>query len=83
MPSRSDLPGSISRERFCNALRKLGFVISTKGGKGNHYKATWKSEKSITISCRKGKMDKDMIYYVVKAIRKETGITWDQIKSEL
>ena len=40
MPSRSELPGKISRDKFAKALTRLGFEISKKGGKGNHYKAT-------------------------------------------
>ncbi len=80
MPSRSELLGTISRSKFCNALTRLGFAISTKGGRGDHFKATWHNQKSITIP---GRLDRDVLYYVVKEIEKATGVTWEQIKSEM
>ena len=80
MPSLSELPSDLSREEFVRALRRLGFVISTKGGKGSHYKATWRNEKSITIQKN---LRKDVLKYVLKEVEKSTGITWDRIKKEL
>ncbi len=38
MSSRSDYPGNISRKKFTKALKRLGFEISTVGGKGSHVK---------------------------------------------
>ena len=81
MPSLSDLPGDISREKFIKALRRLGFVIDKKGGDGSHYKAIWpRSQKSIIIQ---SKLRKDVLYRVLKEIEKHSGITWDEIKEEL
>ena len=50
MPSLKKLPSNINRNKFTKALCCLGFEISKKGGKGNHYKATYISnQKCITI----------------------------------
>lgn len=81
MPSRSDLPGEISRKKFLYALRRLGFSLDTVGGKGDHFKVTWPAtNKSITVV---GDLRKDVLYYLVKEIEQCSGITWDQIRSEL
>lgn len=80
MPSRSELPSKLNRTSFCNALTRVGFRISTKGGKGSHFKATWSNEKAITIPSR---LDRDVLYYVVKEIEKQTGISWEMIAKHL
>jgi len=81
MPSFSDLPGEIKRNRFIKALRRLGFVIDTKGGDGSHYKIIWPAtQKSVTIQ---HKLRKDVLYYVVKEIEEYSGVTWEDIKKEL
>jgi len=81
MPSRSELPGKISRDKFAKALTRLGFEISKKGGKGNHYKATHIStQKMVTIPSN---LDKDTLYYLLKEIEKYSKITWDDIKYKL
>jgi predicted RNA binding protein YcfA (HicA-like mRNA interferase family) len=49
MPSLSELPSNLSRKSLTKALERLGFSISTKGGKGSHIKATHRNQKSITI----------------------------------
>ena len=50
MPSLSQLPDKLKRNKLTKALERLGFNISTKGGKGSHFKATFAAnQKSITI----------------------------------
>ncbi|MFA5109465.1 MAG: type II toxin-antitoxin system HicA family toxin [Patescibacteria group bacterium] len=81
MPSLSELPSNLNRRSLTKALERLGFVISTKGGKGSHLKATHlKTQKSITIP---GNVDKNTLYYVIKEIERCTAVTWDDIKKEL
>ena len=81
MPSRSELPGEISRWKFVNALAKLGFEINQTGGKGNHIKIIWpRSQKSITIPTQ---LRKDVLYYVLKEIEAMSEVDWEQIKKEL
>ncbi len=81
MPSLSELPGEIKRKKFTKALKRLGFVINTKGGDGSHYKALWpRTQKSITIP---SKLRKDVLCYILKEIEQYSGITWGEIKKEL
>lgn len=81
MPSLSELPSNISRQKFIGALRRLGFVINTKGGKGSHIKAIIpKSGKTIIIP---DNFRKDILYHCVSAIEELSGITWEDIKKEL
>lgn len=80
MPSRSELPGELSRRKFLNALVHLGFTIDTFGGKGDHTKVIWPStQKSITII---GDLRKDVLYYVLKEIEVISSVTWEEIKKE-
>jgi len=81
MPSRSELPGEIARWKFLNALRRLGFVESAVGGKGDHFKATWPpSQKSVSVI---GDLRKDVLYYLLKEIEVISKVTWEQIKDQL
>jgi predicted RNA binding protein YcfA (HicA-like mRNA interferase family) len=81
MPSRSDFPGEINRAKLVRALSRLGFIISTKGGDGSHYKITWpKNGKSFTIPQRVGK---DVLGYLCKQIEEKTGVTWKDINKNL
>ena len=81
MPSRSQLPGNISRRKFVRALIRVGFEIDESGGDGSHYKAMWPgSQKSITIQ---SDLRKDVLYYLLKQIEAISGITWEQIKGQL
>ena len=81
MPSRSELPGEIPRQKLLNVLRRLGFEINTVGGKGDHFKVTWpRTQKSVTVI---GDLRKDVLYYLLKEIEKISGVTWEQIKNEL
>lgn len=81
MPSRSELPGSIPRKKFLKAIRRLGFDVSTVGGKGDHFKATWPAtQKSFTVI---GDLRKDVLHYLLKEIEFTSGVTWDQIKETL
>ncbi len=81
MPSRSDLPGEIKRNKLIKALKRLGFVIDKRGGEGSHIKVLWpKTQKSVTLQ---SKMRKDVLYYVLKEIKDISGITWEDIKKEL
>ncbi len=81
MPSRSELPGDISRTKFLNALRRLGFSINVVGGKGDHYKIIWPpTQKSMTVT---GELRNDVLYYLLKEIEAVSGVTWEEIKEEL
>lgn len=81
MPSLSELPGNLNRKSLTKALERLGFAISTKGGKGSHFKVTHlKTQKSVTIPSN---VDKNTLYYVLKEIEQYTGVMWDNIKKEL
>lgn len=81
MPSLSDLPGEIKREKFIRALKRLGFNINKTGGDGSHYKITWpKTQKSVTIQ---SKLRKDVLGYLLKEIEKISGVTWNEIEKEL
>lgn len=82
MPPLSDLPGSISREKFLRALIRLGFALDKSGGKGDHYKVLWPStQKTLTIPY--SKIPKQVLKYLLKEIEACSKITWDQIKNEL
>jgi predicted RNA binding protein YcfA (HicA-like mRNA interferase family) len=81
MPSHSELPGEIKRNKFIKALKRLGFSIDESGGNGSHYKATWPpTQKSITIPV---KLSKPILSYVLKEIERYSGVAWEQIKDEL
>jgi len=81
MPSRSQLPGNISRNKFINALIRCGFELNCSGGDGDHYKVTWPStQKSITIH---SDLRKDVLYYLLKEIEQYSGVTWDEIRENL
>ena len=81
MPSLSELPGELNRNKFTKALARLGFVIDNKGGDGSHCKATWpRTQKSVTLQ---KKLRKDVLYYVLKEIEKISGITWEDVKDNL
>jgi predicted RNA binding protein YcfA (HicA-like mRNA interferase family) len=81
MPSRSDLPSEIKREKFSKALSRLGFEINKQGGKGSHYKATHvRTQKMVTIP---SELDKDTLYYLLREIERYSGVTWDDIKGNL
>ena len=81
MPSRSELPGQLSRRKFLSALRRLGFDINTVGGKGDHFKVTWPAtQKSVTVDAD---LRKDVLYYLLKEIVTISGITWEQIREQL
>lgn len=81
MPSLSVLPGRVNRNKFAKALSCLGFEISKEGGKGSHYKATYISnQKSVTIP---SDLHKQVLYYLLKEIESQTGVTWDDILEHL
>lgn len=81
MPSLSELPGNISRNKLTKALQRLGFVIDETGGKGSHYKATWpKTQKSVTIPAD---LPKQVLKYVLVEIEKYSSVTWANIEAEL
>jgi len=83
MPSRSQLPGELKRGKFTNALKRLGFEISVKGGGGDYVKVTWPpTQKMITVQRN---VRKDVLYYLLKEIENITNgqITWENIKKEL
>ena len=81
MPSLSQLPSDISRERFVRALAAVGFQINRKGGDGSHYKAIWpKTQKSVTIQYD---FRKDVLYETLKDIKIISGIEWEEIRKHL
>lgn len=81
MPSLSDLPGDINRNKFIKALIRLGFEIDKYGGNGSHYKITWpKTQKSITIP---KKISKTTLKYILKEIEDYSEIDWNEIKNEI
>ena len=81
MPSRSQLPGQIKRNKFTKALERLGFEINKSGGDGSHYKATCtRTQKQITVPYD---LRKDVLYYLLKEIEKISGVTWEEIQKEL
>jgi len=81
MPLLSDLPSNINRKKLTKALIRLGFSISKKGGKGSHFKATHnRTQKSVTIP---SKLNKHVLYYVLKEVEKYGNLTWEEIKKEL
>jgi len=81
MPSRSELPGLIKKRKFIKALEKNDFVISKKGGKGGHFKAIYKNEKTITLPS--SDLRKDQLYYIIKSIENISDITWEDLKRYL
>jgi len=81
MPSRSELSGLIKKRKFIKALEKNGFVISKKGGKGGHFKAIYKNEKTITLPS--SDLRKDQLYYIIKSIENISDITWKNLKRYL
>ena len=81
MPSLSELPGQLKRNKFTKTLERLGFMIDRKGGDGSHYKALWPAnQKVITIPFD---LRKDVLYYLLKEIERQSGVTWEDIKKEL
>ena len=81
MPSRSELPGFLPRQKLIKALNKVGFTVNIFGGKGNHFKIIWPStQKSITIPSG---LEKHALYYVLKEIESCSGVSWDEIRKEL
>ncbi len=83
MPSLSDLPGFIPKKKFIKALQKNGFVISTRGGKGGHFKAIYRNEKSITLPS--SGFCKNQLKYILGEIEiiTKSEITWEDIKDKL
>ncbi len=81
MPSLSELPSEIKRKKFTKALDRLGFVVNSTGGKGDHYKAIWpKNGKAIIIQ---SELRKDVLRYLLKEIEQISGITWEDIRKNL
>lgn len=72
---------NLNRKKLAKALKRLGFSISTKGGKGSHIKLTYTNQKTITIPS--SDLNKNVLYYILKEIEEITEITWDEIKKEL
>lgn len=81
MPSLSELPGKLNRDNLTKALSGLGFVVSKRGGKGSHIKATFeRTQKSIVIQNR---ISKNVLYYLLKEIKSISGVDWEDIKEKL
>lgn len=81
MPSLCELPDDLSRVRLCRAIAKLGFEISSSGGKGSHTKATHtKTQKCVIIP---SPLPKHRLKYVLREIEQYSGVTWDDVKEKL
>lgn len=81
MPSLSELPSDLKRKKLMKALIRLGFEIDETGGNGSHYKVIWpNNQKCVTVQYKLNKM---MLYVILKEIEKYSGITWKDIKSKL
>lgn len=81
MPSHSELPSSLRRSQIENALKRLGWIRRKGGGKGSHIKMTWpRANKSLTIPKR---IEKDVLFYLLKEIEKYSGHTWEDIKKNI
>ncbi|PIZ99728.1 MAG: hypothetical protein COX77_00620 [Candidatus Komeilibacteria bacterium CG_4_10_14_0_2_um_filter_37_10] len=81
MPSLSQLPGEIKRNKLTKALVRLGFNIDKKGGNGSHYKATWPSnQKSVTLPSY---INKNTLYYLLREIENISQLSWTDIKEKL
>ncbi|MEY4723161.1 MAG: hypothetical protein RLZZ324_674 [Candidatus Parcubacteria bacterium] len=80
MPPLSELPGDLSREKFLNALRRVGFIVDMRGGNGSHCKVEWKNGKEFPV---KKDINKYVLKYLLKEIEEATGVTWERIKEEL
>ena len=81
MPSLSELPGFLNRNKFIKALKRLGFEIDTSGGDGSHIKVECpKNGKVVTVQ---RDLRKDVLKYILKEIENYSGVTWEDIKKEL
>ena len=81
MPSLKYLPGTLPRKKLTIALERLGFTINKDGGKGSHYKVIHQTtQKSITIPER---LNKVVLFYLLKEIERISGISWEDIKQKL
>lgn len=80
MPSLSELPSDLNREKFTKSLNKLGFEIDKRGGNGSHYKIVCPNQKIVIVQ---HKLHKHMLMTVLKEIERYSGVTWDQIKKKL
>lgn len=84
MPPLSELPGTLPRDRFLRALRRVGFAIDASGGDGSHVMVNWPpTNKSVTIPHRM--IPKQALKYLLKEIETVTlgQVTWEKIKEEL
>jgi len=80
MPLLSELPGEVKRKKLAKALEGLGFVINKQGGRGSHYKIICPINGKMIIL--PNRLDKDVLYYVVREIEKYTDYTWQDIKNK-
>jgi len=81
MPSLSELPGDIKREKFIRALFRLGFEVNKVGGHGSHYKVVWpKTQKMVIIP---KDLRKDVLKYLLKEIEQVSGVIWEDVKKQL
>lgn len=80
MPSLSQLPSDLSRDKFVKALTRLGFSVDKRGGDGSHYKIICPNQKIFTVQY---KLHRKMLYKILKEIESYSGITWNDIKKKL
>ena len=80
MPSLSELPSDLGRNKLIRALIRLGFRVDKTGGDGSHYKVICPNEKVVVIQY---KLHKIMLREVLKEIEKYSGVKWGQIKKKL
>lgn len=82
MPSLSELPDKINQDKLSKALSNLGFIISKKGGKGSHIKATCvKTQKVIILPANN--LSKNTLYYIIKEIERNSDLAWEDILKRL
>lgn len=80
MPAISKLR-DINRGELIRALSRLGVSVSKRGGKGDHYKVTFKNQKSMPIDNFKCKIQLKYIVDEIEAL--SCNITWEDIEKEL
>ena len=80
MSPHDQLPSDINPKKLIKALKRLGFAINSKGGKGSHVKVTWKNEKSVTVQRN---LHKSARRSLIKEIQGISGVTRDNIREKL
>lgn len=80
MSPHEKVPSDLNAKKVIRALKRLGFSIDERGGKGSHVKATWTNQKAITIQ---KKLHKNAMRGLLAEIESISGLTWEDIKEEI